>query len=313
MRTKEQKVLTRAGIGLVALFLWMIVVMGIEGIVRIAIQCVQQGTIASEQEMESIIDGIAQSGIGMNIAVITGTLAFYFWMRKYLPKGCREKKGKMDKKTFWTCLCVMMTLQLIFIVASTVAEWIANRMGYTVMGMVDDVSGISTTASMLLYVGVVGPIAEEVIFRGILQKSLAGLGERTAILMTALCFGCYHGNFLQGFFAVFVGILFGYVAQRYSIGWSIFFHVLNNLGVSELLQRALSGLPQRQQDKIMHGILIFFALETFLIFWKKRGQIREGLKRSQKEVSVWSLFRNIGMILFWAAGCFMAFDGISKL
>jgi membrane protease YdiL (CAAX protease family) len=92
-----------------------------------------------------------------------------------------------------------------------------------------DISDMMRSPWGLLYIVLVGPIAEEIIFRGAIMRSLQRYGDNFAIVISALLFGLYHMFFFQGMFAFFVGILFGYVALRFSIKWSMLLHILNNL------------------------------------------------------------------------------------
>jgi len=91
------------------------------------------------------------------------------------------------------------------------------------------IEAMGATLWGFLYIVIVGPIAEEIIFRGAIMRSLQRYGDNFAIVISALLFGLYHMFFFQGVFAFFVGILFGYVALRFSIKWSMLLHIVNNL------------------------------------------------------------------------------------
>ena len=51
--------------------------------------------------------------------------------------------------------------------------------------------------------------------------------------MTAVAFGLFHANFDQLFFATIIGFGFGYLTFEYSIWWAIFYHIFNNLVLSQ--------------------------------------------------------------------------------
>jgi hypothetical protein len=84
------------------------------------------------------------------------------------------------------------------------------------------------TPTGLLYVCIVGPIIEELIFRGAIMRSLERFGLNFSIFISALIFGLFHIFTVQAVFAFLMGLILGYLASRYSIKWSILAHILIN-------------------------------------------------------------------------------------
>jgi hypothetical protein len=80
----------------------------------------------------------------------------------------------------------------------------------------------------ILYVVLLGPIFEEIIFRGAILRSLQTFGNNFAIVVSSILFGLYHLILFQGTFAFFVGLLLGYCALRFSIKWAMLLHIANN-------------------------------------------------------------------------------------
>ena len=92
---------------------------------------------------------------------------------------------------------------------------------------------LSQSWSLLLYATLIGPITEELVFRAAGLRALEKYGKVFAIVMTALAFGMFHANFDQLFFATIIGLGFGYLTFEYSIWWAIFYHIFNNLVLSQ--------------------------------------------------------------------------------
>lgn len=68
---------------------------------------------------------------------------------------------------------------------------------------------------MALYAVFVGPICEELIFRGVtMTYAEERLSFWAANLLQAGLFGLYHLNVIQGVYAFFVGLFFGYVYHK---------------------------------------------------------------------------------------------------
>ena len=85
----------------------------------------------------------------------------------------------------------------------------------------------------LLFIVVIAPVCEELIFRKLLLQPLRGCGDMFAVVFSALIFGAYHGNFDQFPYAFAVGLLYGILAVRSSsVIPTLALHVLNNLLVS---------------------------------------------------------------------------------
>lgn len=84
---------------------------------------------------------------------------------------------------------------------------------------------------MVLVMGVIGPLSEEVIFRGMVLNGYKRSGNAfRAILLSALLFGLMHMNFNQAAYAVFLGIAMGILAEATGSLWgSIVFHMTVNI------------------------------------------------------------------------------------
>lgn len=80
-----------------------------------------------------------------------------------------------------------------------------------------------------LYICIIGPILEELMFRGVLLDGLTKYGNAFGIAATALLFGLMHQNYLQCIPAIGIGIAFAYMDVKCgSIVPSIIVHILNN-------------------------------------------------------------------------------------
>ena len=81
----------------------------------------------------------------------------------------------------------------------------------------------------IIIVSLIGPFVEELIFRKFIIDRLNIYGEKTAIFVSALLFGLFHGNLFQFFYAFFLGLIFGYVYLRYGkLLYTVLLHVIIN-------------------------------------------------------------------------------------
>lgn len=80
-------------------------------------------------------------------------------------------------------------------------------------------------------VGLIGPLAEEIVFRGTVLRSLLEKMSNhwVAILISAVLFALVHGNPAQMPHALLIGLLLGWMFQRTgSIAPGVVFHWVNN-------------------------------------------------------------------------------------
>ena len=85
------------------------------------------------------------------------------------------------------------------------------------------------TPLLLVVSLILAPVFEELIFRGFLQKNLRKYGDQTAILITAMTFGLAHSGvsgIVNGFLG---GLIMGYLAMNYGLGWSMAAHFAANV------------------------------------------------------------------------------------
>ena len=84
---------------------------------------------------------------------------------------------------------------------------------------------------LMLSLGVVSPIVEEVYFRGLVHTKLRECFRfPVAAILSALIFGFFHGNFIQMIYACVYGIILAFVYEKNLSLWaSILFHVGYNL------------------------------------------------------------------------------------
>ena len=70
-------------------------------------------------------------------------------------------------------------------------------------------------AGIVLY-GIVSPLAEEIIFRGIVYNRMRRqYGKWVAIIGSALLFGLYHGNAVQALYGLVLGVLIAVLYEKY--------------------------------------------------------------------------------------------------
>ena len=91
-----------------------------------------------------------------------------------------------------------------------------------------------------LLFGLISPISEEIVFRGLVYNRMRRYYSATAaIFVSGVLFGAYHGNLVQGLYGTCMGILLAYTYERiHSFLIPCLFHAVANLMVYTLAQNA---------------------------------------------------------------------------
>ena len=81
----------------------------------------------------------------------------------------------------------------------------------------------------LLVIPLLAPCLEALLFRKLLIDRCVRFGEKTAVLFSAFCFGLFHMNLFQFFYAFGIGLVFGYLYVRTRrLRYSVLLHCILN-------------------------------------------------------------------------------------
>lgn len=251
------------GIMYVAVF----AVMMIDTAVRTARSLALVGTVDEEWIWDAVM---ADSGWGYMLAIAIGTVVLLAWKKpQYMVDTVFQRNRPMTVSGFFKILCVFMSAQTLFLLMYMLSEYMLNQFGMTTTDTGVDSDGLS----MFLYVGLGAPISEEILFRGLVLRSMEPYGKKFAIFSSALLFGLFHGNLSQTPFAFCVGLVLGYVALEHNILWAMVLHMFNNLIYSDALGRISTLLPVGVGDLIAIVMLLYFAVGAVVILIVERKKV----------------------------------------
>ena len=98
-----------------------------------------------------------------------------------------ETGKRMRFRTFAVFFSLILMIQLLFITGTWVIESVLNAAGLTMETAASHAAGEEHTGiSMLLYSGIAGPVAEEIVHRGIVLKGLRKNGKAFALILSSL-------------------------------------------------------------------------------------------------------------------------------
>lgn len=231
---------------------------------------------------------------------------------KKLPEIIFEKKRKISFSIILFGLAFTVCCQVFSAVIGNLIECFFNSIGLsTAIDQAEfDVLG---SIPLAVYITIIGPAAEEIVFRGFIMRGLMRCGRVFAIVASAFLFGIMHGNLQQFPFAFIVGILLGYAAAEYSVWCSMLMHIINNGGLSYALIALNVVLP----DTVSGLILVFvFALSFVYLavrLLKNRASLSAYISENRtKSGSSWALC-NIWLLIFMAWHIFEMVLSLSPL
>lgn len=166
---------------------------------------------------------------------ILGTLTVFLLCLNIKP--VRFKKSKLPIWKFPVYLIMTAGLCGVGSVIGTIVESILSLILTGSMDATDpalaEMMLNSSFGWRVLTVGIMAPIAEELIFRKFLIDRTVQYGQFLAIFLSGLIFGLFHGNFAQFFFATMIGWFFAYIyIKTGNVVHTIFLHMGVNLTTS---------------------------------------------------------------------------------
>ena len=148
---------------------------------------------------------------------------------------------------------------------------------------VERMTGGKTLLSMILWIGIVAPLAEEAIFRWLIfLRFRDNLRLITAAILSGVMFGIYHGNLVQGIYASILGTVFALLLEWSGSLWgSVFLHMGANIW--SLISGSAAAYIMENEERIMAwgmlalGLLILtaFGMRYFYKKYTGRNRIRE--------------------------------------
>lgn len=218
-------------------------------------------TLLTKMWFQIILSSVIMYVFGMGSAYL-----FLTALKKFAPPAKLEKK----KLTFgkW----------LIILIISFGAMYTGNIIGTVFTGIVSTLLGkpvenplVSMLSNMplgliALQVVILAPIIEELVFRKLLVDRMYPYGEKAAIIISALFFGLFHGNFSQFFYAFMLGIILSFVYLRTgNILYTIAIHMTINF-CGSLVPMVMTKLVDLEKISAMDKEYIFSHLAPVLAY-----------------------------------------------
>ena len=289
VKVDNKKVFNRIGL---AIFVSMILVNIIQVIFFGIIGVVNQELLSAPW--------INYAGIAISFYLI-GFPVFYL-MIKNLPE--EEKRESKTLGVFEVIKICFMSYSIVYIVnflTNILMMLIAVIKGSEVTNPLVNMLEGSNWIWSLIFAGILSPIIEEMMFRGVMLNKLRRYGDKVAIITTAILFGLFHANFSQFFYAVALGMIFAYVALKTgTIKYSIILHIVVNIMGGVILPAVIGDGSNIVAVGCVGLALLAILIVGLVLLIKNRKNISllDGEIKLEKGTAFKTIWVNVGMILY---------------
>ena len=229
---------------------------------------------------EELVQNITDAGniFGSAIAI----LVFYKKQKIAFLPTVKTHHQKLSLKQVAIIIVLLLGCQFVFNQVANVFEVALNVIGFSAKKEVELATVGHHSMMYFLYAAFMGPLVEELVMRGGIAYRLQKYGKVFSIIFSAIVFGFFHMNFVQGVFAFLVGIMLAYIAIEYSFGWAVFFHILNNFGFNLILGTFMTSMVgEAQAETISLTIMSIAAAASVILLGMYRKQITQYVQENR--------------------------------
>ena len=185
-------------------------------------------------------------------------MGLYLWRKNYLTGDKHLYSPVSVPYLAWSLLAGMTSICIIGLLMSELT-FLPNLLDQTFDILQSGWLGI-------LCISVLGPVLEELLFRGAITKELLRrYSPAKAILFSGLIFGIYHGNIVQGIYASILGTAFAWILEMSgNIYSSMLLHMGANIWSLLISEYALDLYSMKYGVQIL--ILIYLILLISVVY-----------------------------------------------
>lgn len=219
----------------------------------------------------------------VNLVLIAGVGLWYCFIRKRRDVSRVNYRKILSLKSI-ACLsalalCAQFACNIIMMAFAMAFPDVYQ--GYLKLMEGTDLNVLPAWATLFIVV-VWGPLAEELVFRGMVFRTLRkGFSFLPAAVISGLAFGIYHMNWVQGVYASIFGFLLAFVYEKTNslLGAYLFHFLFNLINYGLVFVQEHAGIPDTLLDLIVLGLtvlsvpgILFFVYLYSKMFGGKKGK-----------------------------------------
>lgn len=199
-------------------------------------------------------------------------ISYYFFrnikFKKYFK--VKQKMSFIEIIYFWALISVSILLINFFTrilginIISKVSSIIINDNHWEILIIID-----------IMINTIIRPFLEEIVFRGVIMNDLKKYGYKVAIVINSILFGLIHYNINNTGQYIVLGIIFSYIAYKYSLKYSILLHILCNIPSVMSIIFYINRDSYSTEALLSYSGLLVIILFLFLILGLIRKKYKE--------------------------------------
>jgi len=249
---------------------------------------------------QEILRSASENAWGYGLAIAIGATVLMLWKKSdFCLRQIWRTERPLTAGDFFSLAALFFGAQALTQVLAVAMEVFFRIFGLSIMESMEAATDTGSSFSFFLYACLLAPVWEEILFRGLILRTLQPYGKKFAILASALLFGLFHGNIVQIPFAFAIGLVLGYVTVEHSMIWAVLLHLLNNLVLGDFVARFGELLPEGVVDAIVLIIVWGCAVASAVILIVRRREVKGYL--TERKMHPWclkSFFTAPGILVF---------------
>lgn len=207
---------------------------------------------------------------------VLGVLVFGLWY--YLAYGKKKRPVDAEKagvKGIAVIVLAGLLLQICISGALGIVDMLFPSILQRYIELMEAAGITEMTPIVFIATVILAPIGEEALCRGIIFRLAGKVSGKfwAANCIQALAFGIIHGNLVQGIYAFFLGLVFGYIYGKYHNIWCcMLIHAVVNFA-SNYVDILWNRLPESYMLPLVAAICII-GFVFLILCYKLLGRIK---------------------------------------
>lgn len=184
------------------------------------------------------------------------------------------ERGKLSFGKWFKILLCGYTIAIVFNYIGFFANAaILSPFGYDMLDMNESAEMIASLSNLkglifeFIFIGILAPLMEELIFRKTVIDNFSKYGPGAAILVSSVMFGLFHGNFSQCFMAMALGAVFAYVyCFTGNIKYTIAMHMTVNIFNVISGMFSMVFINEETKEKVSEMIETYLETQDFTTY-----------------------------------------------
>lgn len=208
-------------------------------------------------------------GIIGGLAMLIGMLPLFSMFQREVTTDSRRGNGKRTGGAILITLVLAMASSLAVNILFISLHLTESSESYSQTA--DNQYSVIFPIGLFLY-GVISPLAEEIVFRGIIYNRMKKYFRLPlfSIILSALLFGFYHGNSVQAAYGFVMGMMIAYI---YEVFGNFFFAFLFHAAANVVVYTVTGSQALYEKIITPYGGVALFYISIVLLWvirkWKK--------------------------------------------